>query len=287
MEPLDGKVTLPALQRMKEQQRKIVGVVAWDCQMARIADRAGVELISVGDTVGVNLWGHANPLEITMDEMLVVTKAVRRGTRRALVSADFPYGPLQEGSAAAVRAAIRFAKEAGVDLVKLDGAADHPEAVEAVVRAGVPVFAQFGITPQTALRHGVEYRGAPSAAEQVPEKMLEEMVAEAKRLEEAGAVLLNFTNSGPVVGAAVARAVRVPVVGGFGGGPWLDGRMRMANAAVGYSADALDDPPVTYANVARTALDALTAYSQDVRSARQIAGGIPVPLADMPAEKGS
>lgn len=287
MEPLDGKVTLPALQRMKEQQRKIVGVVAWDYQMARIADRAGVDLISVGDTVGVNLWGHANPLEITMDEMLVVTKAVRRGARRALVSADFPYGPLQEGSAAAVRAAIRFAKEAGVDLVKLDGAADHPEAVEAVVRAGVPVFAQFGITPQTALRHGVEYRGAPSAAEQVPEKMLEEMVAEARRLEEAGAVLLNFTNSGPVVGAAVARAVGVPVVGGFGGGPWLDGRMRMANAAVGYSADALDDPPVTYANVARTALDALTAYGQDVRSARQIAGGIPVPPADTPAGKGS
>lgn len=280
-------MTLPALQRMKEQQRKIVGVVAWDYQMARIADRAGVDLISVGDTVGVNLWGHANPLEITMDEMLVVAKAVRRGTRRALVSADFPYGPLQEGSAAAVRAAIRFAKEAGVDLVKLDGAADHPEAVEAVTRAGIPVFAQFGITPQTALRHGVEYRGAPSAAEQVPEEMLEAMVAEAKRLEEAGAVLLNFTNSGPVVGAAVARAVGVPVVGGFGGGPWLDGRMRMANAAVGYSAEAVDDPPAAYADVARTVLDALTAYSQDVRSARQIAGGIPVPSADKPADKES
>ncbi|WP_265862972.1 3-methyl-2-oxobutanoate hydroxymethyltransferase [Streptomyces sp. SKN60] len=274
------KVTLNALRRMKDEKRKIVGVVAWDCPMARIADRAGADLISVGDTVGVNLWGHTNPLEITLDEMLVVTKAVRRGTRRALLSADFPYGPLQEGGAAAVRAAIRFAKEAGVDLVKLDGAADFPEAVEAVTRAGVPVFAQFGITPQTALRYGVEYRGVPSAAEQVPEEMLEAMVAEAKRLEEAGAVLLNFTNSGPVVGAAVAAAVSVPVVGGFGGGPWLDGRMRMANAAIGYSAQALDDPPETYAQVARTAFDALTAYAEDVRAARQIAGGIPVPPAE-------
>ncbi|MEU8617535.1 3-methyl-2-oxobutanoate hydroxymethyltransferase [Streptomyces sp. NPDC048623] len=292
---MTDKVTLTALRRMKDERRKIVGVVAWDCQMARIADRAGVDLISVGDTVGVNLWGHTNPFEITMDEMLVVTKAVRRGTKRALLSADFPYGPLQEGSAAAVRAAIRFAKEAGVDLVKLDAAADYPEAVEAVTRAGVPVFAQFGITPQTALRYGVEYREIPSAADQVPEEMLEAMVAEAKRLEEAGAVLLNFTNSGPVVGAAVAAAVSVPVVGGFGGGPWLDGRMRMANAAIGYSAGSLDDPPETYAHVARIALDALTAYREDVVAARQIAGGIPVPApvpasvpasASAPAEEG-
>ena len=100
------------------------------------------------------------------------------------------------------------------------------------------------------------------------------MVGEAKRLEDAGAALLNFTNSGPVVGAAVAQAVSIPVVGGFGGGPWLDGRMRMATAAIGYSADALDDPPDTYANVAQIALDAITAYADDVRAARQIAGGI-------------
>jgi 3-methyl-2-oxobutanoate hydroxymethyltransferase len=80
-----------------------------------------------------------------------------------------------------------------------------------------------------------------------------------------------------VVGAAVARAVSIPVVGGFGGGPWLDGRMRMAHAAIGYAASAIDDPPDTYANVARTTLEAITAYAEDVRAARQIAGGVPVP----------
>lgn len=272
------KVTLRDLQRMKDTRHKIVGVVAWDYQLARIADRAGVDLVSVGDTVGVNLWGHATPFEITMDEMLTVAKAVRRGVRRALVSADFPFGPLQQGTAAALDAAIRYVKEAGVDLVKLDGASDHLAAVEAVTRAGIPVFAQFGITPQTALRYGVEYKAVPAAGDQVPEEMCGELVAEAKRLEEAGAALLNFTNSGPVVGAAVAGAVSVPVVGGFGGGPWLDGRMRMAHAAIGYAADTVDDvPPDTYAQVAATALDALTAYAGDVRAARQIAGGIPVP----------
>jgi 3-methyl-2-oxobutanoate hydroxymethyltransferase len=122
-------LTIPALKQMKADGRKIVGVVAWDYQMAQIVDRAGVDIVSVGDTVGVNLWGHANPLEVTLEEMLIVCKAVRRGVRRALLSCDFPYGPLQEGTDCALRAAIRLVKEAGVDMIKLDGAAEFPETV--------------------------------------------------------------------------------------------------------------------------------------------------------------
>jgi 3-methyl-2-oxobutanoate hydroxymethyltransferase len=274
------KINLRTLHRMKEEGRKIVGVVAWDYQIAKIADRADVEIVSVGDTVGVNLWGHANPFEITMEQMLIVTQAVRRGVSRALVCADFPYGPVQEGTGSALRAAIRFVKEAGVDMVKVDGASDYLESVTAITRAGIPVFAQFGITPQTALRYGVEYKSVPSAADQVPVELKDELVAEAKRLEEAGAALLNFTNSGPVVGAAVAEAVSIPVLGGFGGGPWLDGRMRMAHAAIGYAASAIDNPPDTYANVAQTTLDVVTRYAEDVRAARQLPGGIPIPVAN-------
>ena len=145
------KVTLPALQQMKREGRKSAGVVAWDYQIARIADRAGVDFVSVGDLVGVNLWGHDNPLEVTLDEMLVVCKAVRRGVSRALVSCDFPFGPLQEGVDSALRAGIRLVKEGGADIVKLDGASAFPDAVRALVRAGIPVFAQFGLTPQTAI----------------------------------------------------------------------------------------------------------------------------------------
>ena len=104
-----AKVTIPALQGMKREGQKIAGVVAWDTPMAQIADRAGVDIVSVGDSVGVNLWGHSNPLEVTLDEMLVVCKAVRRGVTRALVSCDFPFGPLQEGTESAVKAAIRLA----------------------------------------------------------------------------------------------------------------------------------------------------------------------------------
>ena len=272
----DGKVTVPALQAMKREGRKIVGVVAWDYQVARIVDRAGVEIVSVGDTVGVNLWGHSNPLEVTMDQMIVVAQAVRRGVKRALVSCDFPFGPLQEGADAALRAAIRLVKEAGVDLVKLDGAADFPDAVSAIDRAGIPVWAQFGITPQTAARHGATYRGTAAPGDEVPAALTAEMVEQAQRLEQAGASLLDFTSSGPVVGPEVARAVSIPVLGGFGGGPWLDGRVRMAHAAIGYAASGLDGPPDTYANVAQTTYDAITAYADDVRSGRQIRGGIPV-----------
>jgi 3-methyl-2-oxobutanoate hydroxymethyltransferase len=271
---MDEKVTIPSLQRMKDDGRKIVGVVAWDYQIARIVDRVGVDIVSVGDSVGVNLWGQRNPLEVTLEQMLVVSQAVRRGVSRALVSVDVPFGPVQRGPDAAVNAAIRLVKEAGADMVKLDGAADFPEAVTAVARAGVPVWAQFGVTPQAALRYGMEYAAMSSPEAQVPEEMMDELVAEAKQLQAAGASLLNFTNSGPVVGPEVARAVSVPVLGGFGGGPWLDGRVRMAHAAIGYAASAVDDRPETYANVAEVALEAIAAFADDVRAGRQIKGGV-------------
>ena len=270
------KVTIPILQQMKSEGRKIVGVVAWDFQIAQIADRVAVDILSVGDSVGVNLWGHENPLEITLDEMIVVCKAVRRGTKRALVSCDLPFGPLQEGVDSALRAAIRIVKEAGADMVKLDGASEFPEIVRAIVRAGIPVFAQFGITPQTALHYGVEYSSMLKPDAKIPAQMTAKLVDDAKRLEDAGAALLDFTHSGPVAGPAVVNAVSIPVVGGLGGGPWLDGRMRMAHAAIGYAASSLESKIETYANVAHVTLDALTAYAEDVRAGRQIKGGVPV-----------
>lgn len=276
MESHDSPVTVPELQQMKHDGRKIVGVVAWDYQVAQIVDRAGVDIVSVGDSVGVNLWGHASLLEITMSEMLIVCKAVRRGVKRALVSCDFPFGPLQEGIESAVKAAILLVKEGGADMVKLDGAADFPDAVRAIARAGIPVFAQFGITPQTALRYGVPYSAAGKLGAHVPAEATTKLIDEAKRLEHAGASLLDFTNSGPVVGAAVAAAVSIPVLGGFGGGPWLDGRMRMVHGAIGYAATNLDSYVENYANVARITFDAISDYAEDVRAGRQLKGTGPV-----------
>ena len=263
------KVTIPALQQMKREGKKSVGVVAWDYQIARIADRAGVDFVSVGDFVGVNLWGHANPLEVTMDEMLVVCKAVRRGVTRALVSCDFPFGPLQEGTDSAVqrrdppgegrrrrhdqarwrrrlsrggaRAGAR--RHSGVRAVR-DHAADRAEIRHPLQRA--------------------ECAGAQATAE-----MTAKLVEEAKLLEEAGASLLDFTNSGPVAGAAVVKAVKIPVIGGFGGGPWLDGRVRLAHTAIGYAREMarLEDRDLRQCR-AKRALDAFTALIDDVRAGK-------------------
>jgi 3-methyl-2-oxobutanoate hydroxymethyltransferase len=152
--------------------------------------------------------------------------------------------------------------------VKLDAAADHLDVVRAVAAAGIPVWAQFGITPHTAGRYG----GLSDASHALAGQMTEQFVADAKRLESAGAALLDFTHSGPVAGPAVTGAVSIPVIGGLGGGPWLDGRVRAVVNAVGYLAVALEDTTDRYANVARVTFDAIQTYAEDVRAARQIKG---------------
>jgi 3-methyl-2-oxobutanoate hydroxymethyltransferase len=188
------------------------------------------------------------------------------------VSCDFPFGPLQQGTESALAAAIRLVKEGGADLVKLDGAAEFPDAVRAITRAGIPVFAQFGLTPQTALKYGIPYAAQNAPGAQATPQMTERLIDEASALEDAGAVLLDFTNSGPVAGAAVTRSVSIPVIGGFGGGPWLDGRVRLAHTAIGYGEKWIDATTETYANVARASLAAFTALIGDVRAGRQIKG---------------
>jgi len=243
-----ARVTVAALQDMKRAGHKIVGVVLYDFPTAQIADRAGVDMVSVGDSIGATLWGQSTETEVTIEELLLACKAVRRGVKRALVSCDVPQGPVSSGVEAATAAAIRLAQEGGADMVKVLGA---PEVVRSITRAGVAVFAEF---------HGDH--GNP-----------EQLVAAAKRLEEAGAAVLDFRHSGPVAGAAVAKAVSIPVMGGLGGGPWLDGRVRLAHTAIGYGAKWLDSKTETYVNTAKLSLQAFAELVDDVRSGRQIKGG--------------
>ena len=258
-------MTIAALQQMKRDRRKIVGVVVYDVQMARIVDRAGVDIVSVGDSVGKNVWGHDSELDVTLDQMLLACKAVRKGVERALVSCDLPYGPVQQGNDAAVRAAALLVKEGGADMVKVDAAAEFPGAVRAIVDAGIPVWAQFGVTPHTQRGQGEGGGGQESSGPDA-------LVAQAKLLEGAGAAMLDFTHSGPVAGPAVTAAVSIPVIGGLGGGPWLDGRVRAIGNAIGNLASALDDTTDRYANVAKITLDAMKLYADDVRGGRQIRG---------------
>jgi 3-methyl-2-oxobutanoate hydroxymethyltransferase len=245
------KTTIARLQDMKRDGEKIVGVVVYDYPMARIADRAGVDIVSVGDSVGVNMWGHAAEDDITIDEMLVVCKAVRRGVEHALLSCDVP------ASANHVEAARVLVKDGGADLVKVEAG---PETIRTLVDAGIGVWAQMS------------GQGAGGRAQEVSAEEVTGLVREAQALEAAGASLLDFRYSGPVAGPAVTRALSIPVIGGLGGGPWLDGRVRAVVNAIGYSAAALDDQADRYANVSRVALDAITAYAGDVRAGRQVKG---------------
>jgi len=243
---------------MKREHRKIVAVGLYDFQMAQIVDRSGVDIVSVGDSVGPNMWGLESEHDVTLEQMLLVCTAVGRGVTRALVSCDFPGRVFDEGVDAVIRAARRLVDEGGADVVKVDGLADSPEVVEALAQAGVPVFAQLG--PSTRLKPDTTTLD------------VERWVVAAKRLESAGAVMLNFTHSGPVAGPAVVQAVSIPVLGGLGGGPWLDGRIRVIGNAIGYLARALDDDVERYANVARITSDAIAEYADDVRGGRQVKG---------------
>ena len=229
---------------MKRERTKIVGVVVYDYQMARIVDRAGVDIVSVGDSVGVNIWAHREEREVTVEQMVLVCNAVRCGVTDALVSCDVPVGVDDP-----IEAARALARRGGAQMVKIDAG---PDVIRAIVDAGVPVWAQLGSDPAI--------------------MTVDVAVRRAKLLEDAGASLLDFRHSGPVAGPAVASAVSIPVIGGLGGGPWLDGRVRAIVNAIGYSAAALDDQADRYANVARVALEAITSYGDDVRSGRQVRG---------------
>ena len=237
---MDRKVTLSQLQQMKRAGRKIVAVVVYDYQMAQVVDRAGVDIVSVGDSVGSQMWGLSSDGDVTVEHMVLACKGVRRGVRQALVSCDVPesVNPLK---------AARALFNEGAELIKVEAG---PEVVGDIVAAGVPVWAQLSNS------------GAP----------VDQLVARAQALQAAGASLIDFRHSGPVAGPAVAQAVSIPVIGGLGGGPWLDGRVRAIGNAIGYTAAALDDTADRYANVARVAFDAITAYADDVRGGRQIKG---------------
>jgi 3-methyl-2-oxobutanoate hydroxymethyltransferase len=237
---MDRKVTLSQLQQMKRAGRKIVAVVVYDYQMAQVVDRAGVDIVSVGDSVGSQMWGLSSDGDVTVEHMVLACKGVRRGVRQAVVSCDVPE------SVDPLRAARALFNE-GAELIKVEAG---PEVVGDIVAAGVPVWAQLSNS------------GAP----------VDQLVARAQALQAAGASLIDFRHSGPVAGPAVAQAISIPVIGGLGGGPWLDGRVRAIGNAIGYTAAALDDTADRYANVARVAFDAITAYADDVRGGRQIKG---------------
>lgn len=255
-----AKLTVAAIQQMKRDGKKIACAVGHDYQMAQLLDMAGADIISVGDSVGGRFFGQPTHLEVTMDQMVLCCLAVTRGVQRALVNCDMPFGPIQMGPDEALRAAIRLVKEGHADMVKVDGAGDNPETVKAIVKAGIPVWAQFGFTPQSTAAYG----GFTNVPDEVRNRMRGRLLEQAQMLEEAGASMFDCTNVGNEIVGAIAKAVSIPVIGGFNTGPNADGRVSVSYGQVGYSATGMDRDDGR-PHVGRIIRDAMAEYFQKVR----------------------
>jgi 3-methyl-2-oxobutanoate hydroxymethyltransferase len=254
-----GKLPLTDLAAMKHRGEKIVMVTAYDYPSGRLADAAGVDAILVGDSAAMTVLGHDSTVPATMEDMLLLSRAAARGAERPLVVADMPFGSYQVSTEDAVRNAVRFVKDAGVDAVKVEGAGPVLARIEAIVGAGVPVVGHIGLTPQTVTALGGWRAQGRTAAR------AQQLVEDALALERAGcfAVVLECIPS--PVAARITEALSVPTIG-IGAGPSCDGQVLVYHDMLGLYEGRSPRFVKRYADVAAVTRDALERYAAEVRS---------------------
>jgi len=261
-----GQVTIPDLLKKRQAGSKITMLTAADCPTARLIDGAGVDIILVGDSLGMATLGYPSTVQVTMREMLHHAKAVRRGVRRALLIGDMPFMSFNRSVDDAVRNAGRFLKEAGCDAVKVEGGQGSLESLEAVKgihRAGIPVMGHLGLTPQTAVQVGgfkVQGRTAEAAAA---------LVAAARQLEQAGCFGVVLECLPVEVGRAVTERLSIPTIG-IGAGPDCDGQVLVTHDLLGMSPDAVPRFVRAFARLHETIARAAGDYRSAVEN-----GGFP------------
>ena len=256
-----GKLPLTELQELKRRGQKLAMITAYDFPSGRIADEAGVELVLVGDSAGMVVLGNDSTVPVTMEELLMLTRAVTRGAKRPLVIADMPFGSFQVSDDAAVENAVRFVKEAGADAVKLEGAGPTLSRVQSIVGAGVPVMGHVGLTPQSATMLGgfkAQGRTATKA---------ERLYDDALALEAAGCFAIVLEAVPAPVAARVTEALQVPTIG-IGAGVDCDGQVLVWHDLLGLYEGKAPRFVKRYADLATEARRALEAYVDDVRERR-------------------
>jgi 3-methyl-2-oxobutanoate hydroxymethyltransferase len=256
-----GKLPLTELAELKRRGQKLAMVTAYDFPSGRIADEAGVELVLVGDSAGMVVLGNESTVPITMEELLMLTRAVVRGAKRPLVISDMPFGSFQASDEAAVENAIRFVKEAGADAVKLEGAGPTLSRVQSIVGAGVPVMGHVGLTPQSATMLG-GFKAQGRTAEKA-----EQLYEDALALEAAGCFAIVLEAVPAPVAARVTEALQVPTIG-IGAGADCDGQVLVWHDLLGLYAGKAPRFVKRYADLAGEAKRALEAYVDDVREGR-------------------
>jgi 3-methyl-2-oxobutanoate hydroxymethyltransferase len=259
--PAPGKLPITELAEMKRRRQPIVMVTAYDAPGGRLADRAGVDVVLVGDSAAMTVLGHHSTVPATMDEMLMLTRAVTRGAERPLVVADMPFGSFQVSDEDALRNAIRFVKEAGADAVKLEGAGPMLSRVAAIVGAGIPVMGHIGLTPQSATMLG-GFKAQGRSAEKA-----RKLLADARALEAAGCFSLVLEAVPAPVATRITEAVSIPTIG-IGAGPECDGQVLVWHDLLGLYEGGTARFVKRYAEVGEVIREALEAYVADVRERR-------------------
>jgi 3-methyl-2-oxobutanoate hydroxymethyltransferase len=256
-----GKLPLTELAEMKRRGDRIVMVTAYDAPGARFADGAGIDVVLVGDSAAMVVLGHDSTVPATMDEMLVLTRAVTRGARRPLVVADMPFGSFQVSDEEALRNAIRFVKEAGADAVKLEGAGPMLPRVRALVGAGIPVMGHIGLTPQSATMLG-GFKAQGRTAEKA-RRLVEDAIA----LEETGCFALVLEAVPSPVATRITRTLTIPTIG-IGAGAGCDGQVLVYHDLLGLYEARAPRFVKRYAALAEEIRAALEKYAEDVRAGR-------------------
>src|SRR5919198_5707116 len=254
-----GKLTLPELAALKRRGEKIVMVTAYDAPGARLAEQAGIDILLVGDTAGMVVLGHEGTVPVTMEEMLFLTRTVARAVERPLVVGDMPFGSYHVSDEDAVRNAIRFVKEAGADVVKLEGAGPSLTRVRSIVGAGIGVMGHIGLTPQSAT-----VLGGFKAQGRNAEKALR-LYEDARALEAAGCFALVLEAVPAPVAERITRDLSIPTIG-IGAGAGCDGQVLVWHDLLGLYQGRTPRFVKQYAHIGAEISRALGAYATDVRS---------------------
>lgn len=255
----DGRVGVNDLRRMKKAGERIVMVTAYDYPTARAVDAAGVDVILVGDSLGVVLLGYKDTLRVTMADMIHHTAAVVRAKTRALVVADMPFLSYQTDVPSAIRNAGRLVQRGGAVAVKLEGGREFVPAVEGIVRAGIPVMGHLGYTPQSILRFGGPRVMGKSA------KGAERLADDARALEEAGVLAIVLEAMPPDVAAEVTAKSGVPTIG-IGAGPRCDGQVLVTHDLAGMFDDFTPRFVKRFGAVGAALTEATAAFAREVRA---------------------
>ena len=252
------KVTINTLRKMKQAGERITMLTAYDATFARLFDRVGIEILLVGDSLGMVIQGHDTTLPVTMDQMVYHCAAVRRGVSQAHLVADMPFGSYQASADEAVKNAVRLCAEGGCESVKLEGGAEYGEIIQRIVRAGVPVMGHIGLTPQSVHKLGgyvVQGRNEDKA---------ERLKADAKALEAAGCYSIILEMMPTELSAEIARSVSIPVIG-IGAGAGCDGQVLVIYDLLGMNPDFSPRFVKKYLDLGVLIRDAVTQFRDEVK----------------------